>query len=270
MVHHPDGSIAYFSSVIQDITQPKRAGELLKKSESELRALNIQKDKFFSIIAHDLKSPFNAIMGYSEFLVEQIKANDYEELDKYAEIILQSSQRALDLLMNLMEWSRAQTGRIEFNPGNFLLVDFFDGVTSLFDNIAGQKLIGITANLPPNKMIYADKQMLSTVMRNLISNAIKFTLPGGRITITAIEKPGELIISVSDTGVGISKTNIEKLFRIDENYSTPGTNSEKGTGLGLILCKEFVEKHGGKIWVESHEGKGSTFYVALPHGHQTG
>ena len=264
MVHNPDGSIAYFSSVIQDITQRKRAEELLKKSESELRALNIQKDKFFSIIAHDLKSPFNAIMGYSEFLVEQVKANDFEDVDKYAEIILQSSQRALDLLMNLMEWSRAQTGRIEFNPGHFDLDDFMNGITPLFDNIAGQKIITITADLPPNIKVYADQPMLSTVMRNLISNAIKFTHPGGKIRISAEENQDMITVSISDTGVGISKTMINKLFRIDENYSTSGTQNEKGTGLGLILCKEFIEKHNGKIWVESEEGIGSTFTFALP------
>jgi signal transduction histidine kinase len=248
----------------QDITERKKAEQEIKLKNEELHELNATKDKFFSIIAHDLKSPFNSIMGFSELLIEQIKENDYAGIEKYAQIILDSSERAVELLMNLMEWSRSQTGRMEFNPEYFELVDFIDEVSDLFDDIAGQKSIIIKKDLPHNAPVFADKAMISTVFRNLISNAIKFTKPGGEIFISINQKQNEITVSVKDSGIGIPAGRIDNLFRIDENYSTPGTNNEKGTGLGLILCKEFIEKHGGRIWVESEPDKGSTFSFSLP------
>jgi signal transduction histidine kinase len=249
---------------IRDITERRLAEEALKKNEEELRKLNATKDKFFSIIAHDLKSPFNSIMGFSELLVEQVSENNLNGIAKFSGIILNSSKRAVDLLMNLMEWSRSQTGRMEFNPECFELVEFINEIERLFEDIARQKAIVIKKDLPHNCTVVSDKAMINTVLRNLISNAIKFTMPGGEIGISIIEKPDETIVSVKDSGVGISADRIEKLFRIDESYSTPGTNKEKGTGLGLILCKEFVEKHEGRIWVESQEGNGSVFSFSLP------
>jgi signal transduction histidine kinase len=239
--------------------------ERLKQQTKELEELNATKDKFFTIIAHDLKSPFNSIMGFSEMLVEQVRDKTYDGIEQYANIILDSSQRALDLLMNLMDWARSQTGKMEFIPEYFELVNFIKDITSLFEDIAGQKSIIIKKDLPLNAPVFADHAMISTVIRNLISNAIKFTKPGGEITISAIEKPDQLIIMVKDSGIGISNDRIEKLFRLDETYSTPGTKDEKGTGLGLILCKEFIEKHGGKIWVESTPGEGSIFIFTIPN-----
>jgi signal transduction histidine kinase len=153
---------------------------------------------------------------------------------------------------------------MEFNPEHFEMEAFINEATLLMDDIARQKSINIKKVLPRNVYMFADKAMINTVFRNLISNAIKFTMPGGRITISAEVKQREIVFLVSDTGIGIPKNSIEKIFRIEQSYSTPGTNKEKGTGLGLILCKEFVEKHGGKIWVESEEGTGSTFYFTLP------
>jgi len=251
---------------IRDITERRIADEALKKSEEALQKLNATKDKFFSIIAHDLKSPFNSIMGFSELLVEQVKNKDYNGIEKFAGIILNSSQRAVDLLMNLMEWSRSQTGRMEFIPEYFELVDFMGEILFMFDDIAGQKSIIIKKNLPSKIPVFADKAMINTVIRNLVSNAIKFTKTGGEIIITATEKQNEILVSVKDNGVGIPHSAVDKLFRIDENYTTSGTNNEQGTGLGLILCKEFIEKHGGKIWVESEEGKGSMFSFIIPTG----
>jgi len=248
----------------QDITERKKAEQEIKLKNRELRQLNATKDKFFSIIAHDLKSPFNAIMGFSELLMEQIKEKDYNGVEEYAEIILKSSGHALDLLMNLMDWARSQTGKLDFIPEHFEMVDFIKDITLLFDDIASQKAIAIKKELPHNATVFADKAMISTVLRNLISNAIKFTKPGGEIIITVAEKGTEIIVSVIDNGVGIPEKMIDKLFRIDENYTTSGTNNERGTGLGLILCKEFIEKHAGNIWVESEEGKGSVFSFTLP------
>ena len=250
--------------IVRDITKRKQAEETLQKSEAELRELNATKDKFFSIIAHDLKSPFQSIMGFSELLVEYVRNKDYDEAEEFAGYVLQSSKRAMELLANLMEWSRSQTGRMDFNPEHFEMEQFLGDLVPLFDNVAGQKSIRIIRELPNHIVTFADKAMISTVFRNLISNAIKFTQPGGGITLTIVPDQNGLLVSVRDTGIGIPEKMIGRLFRIDQSYSTIGTNNEEGTGLGLILCKEFVEKHGGKIWAESEVGQGSVFYFTLP------
>lgn len=262
-VFDPNGKPEALIGAVQDITDRKQAEKALRQSEEKLRELNAQKDKFFSIIAHDLRSPFNAIMGISELLIERVEEKDYEGIDEYAKIIGQSSQKALDLLVNLLDWARAHTGRMEFSPANFELVDLIEENIMLFDVIAGQKAITINKTLLPGLMVFADKQMISTVLRNLISNAIKFTGQDGKISLSAEKRENEILVSVSDNGIGIARDRIERLFRIDYSESTHGTNNEKGTGLGLILCKEFVEKHGGKIWAESEKDKGSTFHFTL-------
>ena len=252
-----------------DITERKLAEQKIELKNEELEKTNAVKDKFFSIIAHDLKSPFNSIVGYCDLLVEQVKEEDYDGIGKFAEIISQSSHRAVSLLMNLMEWAQSQTGRMEFNPELFEMKSLINEMEFLFEDIAIQKNIIISKVLPLTTPVYADKAMIGTILRNLIANAIKFTESGGKIIISAEEKRNGLTVSVADTGVGIPKNRIETLFRIDESYSTPGTNNEKGTGLGLILCKEFIEKHGGRIWVESNldsssEKKGTTFHFTIP------
>ena len=263
-VRKPDRSVDYLVAVIIDISDLKMAENDLRASEIKFRELNATKDKFFSIIAHDLRSPFSSIIGFSDILVEQIRARDYDGIEKYAEIIQHSSQQAMELLVNLIEWTRSQTGRIEYNPEYFDFVNFLKETIPLFINIARQKSISVIEELPMHEPVFADKIMLSTVIRNLISNAIKFTRPGGQILIKTFRQPGFLKICVSDNGIGIPKNQIGKLFLLSENYSTPGTNKEKGTGLGLVLCKEFTEKHGGKIWAESTPGAGSTFCFELP------
>ncbi len=247
-----------------DITERKQAENALKENETHLRELNATKDKFFSIISHDLKNPFNSILGLSNLLVEQIQEKNYEGIEEYAEIIHKSSTLVYDLLMNLLEWSRLQTGRMEFSPEYFEIVSLINEVTELFDDSVRLKSITIFKELPRNMLIFADKAMIGAVLRNLISNAIKFTHPQGQITISAESKKDKVEIAISDNGVGIKNENIEKLFRIAENQTTLGTKNERGTGLGLILCKEFIEKHGGKIWVESEAGKGSKFYFTIP------
>lgn len=236
--------------------------EIALKTE-ELLKLNAEKDKFFSIIAHDLKSPFNSIIGFSGLLKEQVQNKNYQSISKYADIVRQSSEKAMNLLSNLMVWAQSQTGKIVFNPENIGIEDIIDENTLLFEEIASQKSITIKKMLPENTTVFADKAMINTVFRNLISNAIKFTRQGGEIKVSAEKRAKEILVSVSDNGIGIAPGRLEKLFRIDESDSTYGTNNEKGTGLGLILCKEFVENHGGKIWAESEEGKGSIFYFTL-------
>lgn len=251
--------------IIYDITERMLAEAEVKHKNDELEKLNSEKDKFFSIIAHDLKNPFNSILGFSDILIDQIREKNYNGIDRYAEIIQMSSNRVMALLTNLMEWSQSQTGRMEFNPEYFELVELIKDTELLLSGALEQKSISILNTLPPNVPVFADKKMISTVLRNLLSNAIKFTNTEGTIIVSTEAKQYQLTISVSDTGVGISPNAIDKLFKIDSGYSTPGTQEETGTGLGLILCKEFVEKHGGKIGVDSKVDEGSTFYFTIPH-----
>ena len=170
----------------------------------------------------------------------------------------------MDLLLNLLEWSRCQSGRMEFNPEYFEIISLIKDVIKLLNDSAQQKSITIFEKLPHNVPVYADKAMISTILRNLISNAIKFTNLGGKVVISAKQKQNDLIVTISDDGIGIKKDAIKKLFHIEESFSTIGTLNEKGTGLGLILCKEFIEKHNGVVWVESEVGKGSVFHFTLP------
>jgi len=257
----PDGT---YQSFIRDISERKKAEKSLMENEIRLRQLNATKDKFFSIIAHDLKSPFNSIIGFTNLLAEQIEERDYEGIEKYVSIIQHSAQNAMDLLLNLLEWSRTQTGRTEFNPEYVDSVSLINETVALLNDLAQQKSISIVKEIPHDAPVFADRYMISSVLRNLISNAIKFTHPGGQIIISARQEAKKLQIEVTDNGVGISETSQDKLFRIEESYSTLGTLNEKGTGLGLVLCKEFVEKHLGELWVESEEGKGSRFIFTIP------
>ncbi|MEF8811486.1 MAG: PAS domain-containing sensor histidine kinase [Bacteroidales bacterium] len=249
---------------VRDITERKNAEQALKASEARLAGLNATKDKLFSIIGHDLRGPFNSIIGFSNLLTNQVQQKDYEGVERYARIIRDSSYRAMDLLTNLLEWSRAQSGKIEFNPEYIELVTVINEVTDLLDDSAKQKSITISRHLPHNLPVFADKDMVLTILRNLISNGIKFTNPGGEIMIRADQQDDRVMVSVADSGVGISEDDFDTLFRMENSRPKPGTQQEKGTGLGLLLCKEFVEVHGGQIWAESTEGAGSVFYFTIP------
>ena len=249
---------------VRDITERKKAEQALKDSQARLRELNATKDRLFAIIGHDLRSPFNSIIGFSQLLAEQVKEKDYEGLDEYARIIQESSKKAMDLLTNLLEWSRSQSGNIEFNPEYFDLVSIIQEAAGLSQDSAAQKSITLTQQLPHNLTIFADKAMINSILRNLLSNGIKFTHPGGKITISTEKTEEQLMVSVADDGTGIPPEDLDKLFRIDAAQSTPGTHKESGTGLGLLLCKEFTEMHGGKIWAESTPGMGSKFSFTIP------
>ena len=264
---YAEKDLNFLSSVGSQIAvaiERRLADEMIMLKNELLLVINAEKDKLFSIIAHDLKNPFNAIIGFSNLLSEKIQEKDYEGIEEFAGIIQESSQRAMALLMNLLEWSRSQTGRIVFSPNVCDINALIHEVTELLKGAAKQKSISILAKTTENLTAFADKAMISTILRNLVSNAIKYTHQGGEIVISCELTQNHLLVSVGDSGVGIDKDFLQKLFRIDENLSTPGTEDEKGTGLGLILCKEFVEKHGGKIWVESEVGKGSTFFISIP------
>lgn len=234
-----------------------------KQQEIELRNLNATKDKLFSIIAHDLRSPFNSILGLSELAVDKIKNKKYDALEKYCSMVQQATQQTFTLLNNLLDWSRVQTGRIKFTPENIALYETAIDIVALLQTNITQKNIELSFVINENLIIFADRLMLETIIRNLLSNAIKFTPKSGNITIKAIEKENVIQISIQDSGIGISNENIKKLFNIETNYTTYGTEKEKGSGLGLLLCKEFVERHNGKIWVESSEGQGSIFFFTI-------
>jgi two-component system sensor histidine kinase/response regulator len=264
-LRHDDKQTGTFL-VFNDITSWKTTEETLLKSEKELRELNAEKDKFFSIIAHDLKNPFHSILNFSDLLLKHYSTYDKEEVLTFIKMIHQSSTQAFNLLDNLLHWSRAQTGRMNLKP---VVVDIHSIITKniyLLEVAAMEKNISVSHSVKPKTFVLCDENMLSTVIRNLLSNAIKFTRPTGKITINNRQKSNTHEISVTDTGVGIKEEDLGKLFRIDIHYSTTGTANEEGTGLGLVLCREFVNLNNGSIRVISKPGKGSTFFVELPKG----
>ncbi|HEX2935765.1 MAG TPA: two-component regulator propeller domain-containing protein, partial [Bacteroidales bacterium] len=236
----------------------------LEKSNERLKVLNDTKDRFFSIIAHDLRNPFHAVKGLSEVLLMNFDKIAPEKAKKYIDLIHSSSATGSSLLENLLTWSRSQTGTIAFEPETIDLYELSKQTFNLLDTEAKRKNIQLKQSIEPQTYLFADTNMLLTIFRNLVFNAIKFTPEGGSVTVSCVQDPQQFIISVKDTGVGISKENQEKLFNINTNFSTAGTHNEQGTGLGLILCKEFVERHGGRIWVESDKGKGCEFKFSLP------
>ena len=187
-----------------------------------------------------------------------------ENIDEYSQAIISSSRKAFALLVNLLEWSRLQTGRLSFNPVPINFKAIINDNVELFKNSALQKEVLIDTDIKSDLKIDADYNMINTVVRNLLSNAIKYTSKAGKIRICASQNNNETEFSIHDTGVGIREEDIDKIFRLDVQFSTPGTANESGSGLGLMLCKEFIEKHNGKIWVESKEGSGTTFKFILP------
>lgn len=245
----------------------KQAVEKLRRSEQELRVSNLTKDRFFNIIAHDLKNPFNAIIGFSTLLCDEW--SDFDDNDKITMVqaIRQSSEGAYDLLMNLLEWSRLRVGTIDYNPEMLAIDKIVELNIALLKPNAEKKNIRLTFEPAAHPQVFSDANMLRTVIRNLLSNAIKFTYDFGLIhiaTTTNPKYPDMLVLSIADSGIGIPADNIPSLFTLTQTSTTPGTNGESGTGLGLILCKEFIDKNHGKIWVESTVGTGSTFHVAIP------
>ena len=241
-----------------------KLNDQLAESEKELKDLVAAKDKFFSILAHDLRSPFNALLGSTEMLEREAEELNTSEIKEFAKSINNSSKSFYKLLENLLQWSRMQTGRIIYQPTIFNIQNIINEVNNLFSHSANQKNISILhCNKEPHT-VYADHDMIETVIRNLISNAIKFTNVNGKIIIKIVENNNHVYLSIQDTGVGIPKNKIDKLFSLKENTSTRGTKDEKGTGLGLILCREFIEMNGGKLITESALGIGSTFTVNIP------
>ncbi len=256
------------------IIQNKQRGKLLSQlsdnqielqlTNNELEKSNKTKDKFFTMLAHDLKSPFNSILGFSQLLKANVEKGDNVRNLEFTNHIHSSADKTLKLLDNLLQWFGSRIGRVGFKPDSVELIDIINKNIELFFEVSVKKKITLSSTVKNNIYVYADINLLNTVLRNLISNAIKFTHPNGTICINAIENDNEIEISVVDNGIGIKKDIIPILFNIDSKITTQGTEGETGTGFGLALVKEFVEKNNGRVWLESEPGNGSKFFFTIP------
>ncbi len=259
-----NGKMLCIMAVFIDITDNKVMELQLKQSESKLSKLNIEKDKLFSIIAHDLRSPFNGMLGLLEILANEY--HDYSDVQRLK--IIQSSyysaQKAFNLLSDLLEWARLQNEHFEIKKESLNLKESINENIELFKKNASEKEITIRNNINPSIYITVDRNSIYSVVRNLLNNAIKFTENGGFIEFEVKQSNNDIELSIRDNGVGMSQDTINKLFRIDENITMPGTNNEKGTGLGLTICNDLVTKNNWKMNIESQLGKGTTFKILIP------
>jgi PAS domain S-box-containing protein len=269
-VLNADKQIIRFVAVDTDITAVKKAQMMIntQKAEIELRRdqlekANITKDKFFSIIAHDLKNPFHSIMGFTDLLLKNY--HDFEDIKKkeFLGLINESSQYANNLLDNLLHWSRTQTDRIKYSPIKFDLHSLVNEIQHMLHGNAEKKQLALLNLVPEASYVYADKNMINTVLRNLVSNSIKFTPEDGTISVEAAPEKESIHVTVKDNGVGIPLDKQGMLFSFGEFHSTSGTAGEPGTGLGLIICNEFIKKHGGELRLSSESGKGTSFTFDL-------
>ena len=251
--------------VIRDITERKKAEKEIVEANIQLSKLNAEKDKFFSIIAHDLRSPFNGFLGLTQLMAEDLPSLTMAQAQELAVSMKDSATNLYSLLENLLKWSQFQKGSIPFAPEVIQLKPVIDECIAVAFATAQNKGIALSSTIPENIKVFADSNMFQTVIRNLVSNALKFTPKGGEVSVSAkVAGDKSVEISVRDSGIGMNQTMIDNLFRPDVRTSRKGTDNESSTGLGLLLCKEFVEKHGGRIWVESEVGKGSVFYLTMP------
>jgi len=250
---------------LEDISEEKMMQELLEKKELKLKELNETKDKFFSIIAHDLKNPFGAILSLSELLFQNFSKYDDKKKKDLIRVISEGAKNTYDLLENLLTWSRSQKGDIKFNPQKLLLNKLISDNINLLTDIAHRKKISVLFEAKEEIEIYADSNMLNFVVRNLLINAIKFTTQHGEIKFSTVKKKKNIQFCIEDTGIGMNSEQLNRLFKIDQTFSAKGTDNETGTGLGLILCKDFIDLHKGTIKAESKLGKGSTFCVEIPN-----
>ncbi|MBN2890360.1 MAG: PAS domain-containing protein, partial [Bacteroidales bacterium] len=248
-----------------DLTEIRKAEQKLKDKELELLKLNTDKDRFIKILAHDLKNPFNSLLGFSDLLLKNLhKYDNIHKIEKQVKAINTVTHQTYQLLEQILLWAKSQSGKLILDIQKFDYLKTTNELIQTIENQANEKNIKINCFETEKTIVSADLNMYKTVMRNLILNAIKFTHKNGQINIYAEKNHENTIITVSDNGIGINENAIPKLWEFSNNYSTEGTNNEKGTGFGLTLCKELIEKHGGQIWVESEIGKGSDFKFTLP------
>jgi len=257
-------SVSELSARVKLHLQLKAANDSLRKSEEKLRRSLAAKEKFFRIIAHDLRGPISALHGYAKLLTNRHHEWPREKQERCLLTLEETSANVSALLENLLQWAQSQADSLVMQPDILDLQSLCDDAAAPLRGIAANKKILLAMTIPPQETVYADRQAVTTVLRNLFANAIKYTPAGGTIRVTARVDRDRQEITVTDPGVGIAEEDIDKLFRIDVHHSTPGTGNEKGTGLGLILCREFVEKNHGEISVRSSPGKGSAFIFTLP------
>ncbi len=246
------------------IIENKRSNEIISEQNIELHKINTDKDRFITILAHDLKSPFNSILGFLDLLTKNIRKYDIDKIEKQLSIVNNSAQKTFRLLEDILMWVRANSGKIPYEPQKLNFATICNEVIENLKLTANTKDITINHFATDEITVFADENMLNTVLRNLVSNSIKFTNKSGRIDIYAETNHKIVTITISDNGIGIEPDTLNKIFEISQKTSTDGTENEKGTGLGLLLCKDFVEIHGGTIWVESELGKGSDFKFTIP------
>ncbi|MCX6325404.1 MAG: PAS domain-containing sensor histidine kinase [Bacteroidia bacterium] len=264
-IRNKDGNIIGTFGISRDITKRKLAEEEIKLKNELLQASNAEKDKFFSIIAHDLRSPFSHFLGFTQLIDEELHTMALDEIQEMVRMMKISATNLFNLLENLLKWSTMQRGIMDFVPVKLNLKERIGACLEVLSESARKKGIDITTYIPDELEIFADSQMFDTIIRNLVSNAIKFTPAGGKVSVTANCNNDHYIeVKISDSGIGMPQELKNKLFQLNEKTNRNGTEGELSTGLGLLLCKEFIEKHNGKIQVESEEGKGSTFSFALP------
>jgi PAS domain S-box-containing protein len=263
-ISNDTGEIIGTFGITRDITTRKLAQDALKESENKLRELNAVKDKFFSIIAHDLRGPFSGLFGLLDMVREDFMEMSNEDIKENLDTLDGLMRNLFQLLEDLLEWGSIQRNTIEFIPVTGNISQVIRNVVDLFAVNARNKNINLSLDIPDSLFLKFDKKMVSTIVRNLLTNAIKFTKPRGEINIIVKDEPEQIKASVQDNGIGISHNNLQRLFNLTEYFTTQGTNNEGGSGLGLILCKEFVEKHSGKISVETELNKGSIFTFTLP------
>jgi len=247
-----------------DVTEQKLAEHTLKENEYKLKVLNADKDRFISILAHDLRSPFNSLLGFLDLLNSNIRNYDIEKSASMVKMIHNSAHNVSNLLKDILIWATSHSGKLPFEPQLLNFPEIIEHVISSVQPVADSKGIKIEYLGDKDILVFADQNMIKTVFRNLISNAVKFTFENGHINILLKTDQGKITCTVSDNGMGISPDSIGKLFDISQTFTTRGTTNEKGTGLGLLICKEFIENHGGRIWVESKLGEGSDFKFELP------
>lgn len=247
-----------------DISDNIRREIELERLNYKLKDIIESRDKFFRILAHDLKNPFNSIFGFCDLIHENMPSLSKDEIDSYIGIIQSTAGKTHELLENLLEWSRSQSGSLEFKPEYNNVASLINDVISFSISLANQKNIKIIFENPEDSIAYFDKNMIQTVLRNLITNAIKYSYPDSIVKINYFDNKGHITVSIADTGIGIEKDKLEDIFNNYDGNSLPGTLNEKGSGFGLSICKDFIEKHKGTIWVESEIGMGSKFFFKIP------
>ncbi len=261
-----NGILDHIEGFLTDISDKKQFEQELKESEECLKILNASKDKFFSIIAHDLRSPLNSFLGLTQIMAEELPDLTMSQVQEIAVQMSKSARNLNRLIENLLQWSQIQNGAISFSPEISKLKPLVEECIEMMQESAQLKEIEISVNIPDNLEVFVDTNILKTIIRNLVSNALKFSNDGGKVILsTTSDKNNDVTLTVKDLGIGMNKAIIDGLFMIDTHNNRKGTKDEPSTGLGLLLCKEFVEMHGGKIWAESKEGEGSTFNFTIPN-----